>query len=605
VISFITIVLRAWNIPFSHDETATFFYYIQSDNYLPYRSHAYTNNHVLNSALANLFYHGFGSHPFVLRLPNILSFLLLCFGVKQLLAFFKQIGSKYLMIVLFLLTFCFLDIFVLCRGYGLSIACMLCGLVYVLQYFQTKDFRKVFTSLVFIQLALAANLTLLPAIFCIAFIIIIFQFTQNVFFVAKTIGFWLVHGIIFGFWIKLTLFYKAQGLLDSGKPYDYWNTSFVSLIEFIFGSKIGLIQVVCITTTGFILIASFYAWRKERFKARYFFTPTGLFSFSFFAMIVGFWLLNLFIGINYPEDRTGLFYFLFFALSVSFAWDVISEKVGLYVSVTLTVISLIYFARLFNLTSFTSYFYHTMPLSVFEKLKEEQARVPSPFTVGGNAARELNYAFLNYQSEYSLNPMNIENTLQLNTDYIFAHEYERPYYQELYEELAYDKEWNRVLIKRKTPIQHETIRRYNVPLIVNNENEFNNLFQIQDTSFSSKNPLEAEIVLQFKEVPKPFNAFLVLSFTDKKNERNDYRRIYLNWAGKSLINKELAVKLTTTNLPDSISNIVAYIWNIEKKPVQIHCKSVHLYQLRGKGVNFIVPESFYPIMGNITKEVQL
>ena len=43
---FIFIVLRAFFIPFSHDEAATFFFYIQSGNYLPYKAHVYTNNHM-------------------------------------------------------------------------------------------------------------------------------------------------------------------------------------------------------------------------------------------------------------------------------------------------------------------------------------------------------------------------------------------------------------------------------------------------------------------------------------------------------------------------------------------------------------------------------
>ena len=79
---FVIVCLRAFLIPFSHDEAATFFFYIQSDNYLPYSAHVYTNNHVLNSALANICYHLAGSHRFVLRIPNIIAFVLLILSVK-------------------------------------------------------------------------------------------------------------------------------------------------------------------------------------------------------------------------------------------------------------------------------------------------------------------------------------------------------------------------------------------------------------------------------------------------------------------------------------------------------------------------------------------
>src|ERR1700747_238843 len=92
-IVFVLIALRAFFIPFSHDEAATFFFYIQSDDYLPYQAHVYTNNHVLNSALANLCYHIAGSHRFILRLPNIFAFALLCLGVFKHFKYLKSIYS--------------------------------------------------------------------------------------------------------------------------------------------------------------------------------------------------------------------------------------------------------------------------------------------------------------------------------------------------------------------------------------------------------------------------------------------------------------------------------------------------------------------------------
>ena len=102
---FVVICLRAYMIPFSHDEAATFFFYVQSDNYLPYYAHVYTNNHVLNSALANLCYHIAGSHRFVLRIPNILAFVVLCFGVYRHFKYFKSVYPKLILVTFFLLPY--------------------------------------------------------------------------------------------------------------------------------------------------------------------------------------------------------------------------------------------------------------------------------------------------------------------------------------------------------------------------------------------------------------------------------------------------------------------------------------------------------------------
>ncbi|HNS46120.1 MAG TPA: hypothetical protein PKH94_02665, partial [Bacteroidales bacterium] len=43
--------LRAIQVPLIYDEIATFFHYIHSSSFLPFRSHLDANNHLLNSAL--------------------------------------------------------------------------------------------------------------------------------------------------------------------------------------------------------------------------------------------------------------------------------------------------------------------------------------------------------------------------------------------------------------------------------------------------------------------------------------------------------------------------------------------------------------------------
>ena len=159
---FIVVCLRAFCIPFSHDETATFFFYVQSDNYLPYSAHVYTNNHVLNSALTNVCYHILGSHRFVLRIPNIFAFLIMCFGIFRLLVTF------------FVLTLNFLDFYEVCRGYGLSFGLMTLGLSYLIDYFSTKKNKYVVLFSILWQLALAANLILVVVLTILFFFVFFF-----------------------------------------------------------------------------------------------------------------------------------------------------------------------------------------------------------------------------------------------------------------------------------------------------------------------------------------------------------------------------------------------------------------------------------------------
>src|SRR6476469_5141313 len=81
---FAIVLLRSYFVPFNHDETATFFFFIQSGKYMPFHSAADANNHVLNSFLGNICFHLFGSSPLSLRLPNLLGLIVLMFATYRI-----------------------------------------------------------------------------------------------------------------------------------------------------------------------------------------------------------------------------------------------------------------------------------------------------------------------------------------------------------------------------------------------------------------------------------------------------------------------------------------------------------------------------------------
>lgn len=609
-IVFILIVIRAWCIPFSHDETATFFYYIQSDNYLPYKAHVYTNNHVLNSALSNIFYHLLGSHPFVLRLPNLLAFILLTWGVYRHFNYLHTTGGKLILSCFYLLTFCFLDVFTLCRGYGLSIALMVWGLSHLMDYFKHKKIADLIIFSLGLQFALAANLTLLPACVILLGFVFIFQLTQRALFLKRNLGLATLNLLLLSFWTKFTLFYKDAGMLDSGSATDYWNTTFVSLTEFVFGSKVPFVLITCSIGCLFLIFASGIYLFKNRKQPDRLFTPFSTYALAFLLLIIGFFLLNKVLGVNFPEDRTALFFYLFFSLALPFAIEYIHPKLSLIAGSSFVLSSVLYFMLNFNCTHFSSYFYHTMPPELFCYLQNEQKKNADPITIGGSKARELNFAFMNYRAGSPLNLMNVDETMPMYNDYHYALEIEKPYYTPYYEEVTRDTIWHRVLLKRRETISRKILITHTEKRLLKTNDEFNNLLEIRDSALSDlkidrSNPVEAEMELKFEKVPKPFNAFLVLSLNDGDSNQYDYRRIPLNWLGDNLNGKTLKLKLTSCVLPLKLSSMVIYIWNIDKKTYKINCNQLKLCQLNGKGINFKVPETFYPLMGKTNGIIQL
>jgi len=603
LIVIVLVALRAFCIPFSHDETATFFYYVQSNHYMPYYSHAYTNNHVFNSALTNLFYNFFGSHRFVLRLPNLLSLLILIFALYKISKTIKNVFSKLLLISLFLLTFHFLDFFEMCRGYGISMAFLVLAIYYFIEYLNEQKNKHFLFFLLCVQIALAANLTFLIVILALHLIIIIFQLYKKQFLNFKIILIHVLNCAIYIYWIKLLLFYKANNLLDSGMGEDYWQLTFVSLIEFIFGLKnLWFLTVVVFLTL--LLLLFFIKLISNYKKATNVFRPIIIFPALLFSFVIFYYLLKKLFNINYPEDRTGLFFYILFVLSLVYFVEEFSHQITIVLSTSIFIGSTSYFICNYNTSVFGSYFYHTMSKNCYNYLKEIQSKQKELITIGGHRLRELNYAFLNYRGNAALNHMNDGEEMQMNCDYFYAMKHEASYYNFFYDEIFEDT-WGHVLLKRKEKINHQLVFKNNNLINYNSENEFIDVFKIKDTTFNSSNPLETEVNIKFLNAPKPLNAFLVFSVNDSLEACVYYKRIPLNWLGDNLNEKTLNLKLTMGNIPKHVKSLTLHIWNIEKQRIKFEISNYKVTQLFGKGVNFKIPQKFYPLIEKVTQKYLL
>jgi hypothetical protein len=600
---FMVICLRAFFIPFSHDEAATFFFYIQSDNYLPYEAHVYTNNHVLNSALANICYHLAGSHRFVLRIPNILSFIFLCFAVFNFFKYLNNLSAKVILTCFFILTFNFLDFFELCRGYGLSLAFMTLACSYLQNYFTDLKFRSLILFSLFWQLALAANLTLVIATCVLGLSILIFQYKKQNLFKINNIALNSINLTILIFWIKLSLFYRAKGVLDSGVGVDYWKTSFQSLIFFIFGTDALWIQVSFIVAASFILFFGIRYFFQKPVRMLSIFEPRLFYLMVLTILVVSFYLLNKFFDVNFPEDRTGLFFYVFFVLCFVFFIDHLVRWLANIGAFVLLAASMTFFCNSYNLQSFTHYFYHVLPKEFYSYLESQYKQNQQLFTIGGHVNREMNYAFLNYRAGGMLNPMDDPQQMQMNCDYYIALMCEKPFYRFFYDEIAYDMRWHRVLLKRKQKIQrHEVDSLTRGSQHFKSNDEYADFLRFFDSTAITKNCIEAYIELSFKKVPKPFRAFLVMEIKDENDNRICYKRAPLYWFADELSGQTKCVKLTSVPLRGKNRNILVYLWNIDKKPFDFELKQLKIFNLTAPGINIVIPQNYYPYAKNIIKE---
>ncbi len=158
------IVYKAVHVPITFDESAAAIFYphftvreiIMFPTFWP-------SNHILNTLCIKLSEHIFGTTPWSVRLPNMLSFLLFFWAVYRLAIRYFD-GSYFLFCLPFFAFFCnpfLIDFFGLARGYGMSNALMACSVYCALRYSYETDTRWYMLTILSAMLAAYANFTLL------------------------------------------------------------------------------------------------------------------------------------------------------------------------------------------------------------------------------------------------------------------------------------------------------------------------------------------------------------------------------------------------------------------------------------------------------------
>ncbi len=154
-------IYRAAAASFTHDEAFSYNHYITL-SYVEILSHthAFTNNHLLNTLGMKLCDQLFGSSEIALRLPNLLALALFLYYAARLLlklppwiaiGGFVVLGTNSFM----------LELFTLARGYGISFGFMLMALFHLVRSVQKGRLRDIVLFHLASVLATLGNFTLL------------------------------------------------------------------------------------------------------------------------------------------------------------------------------------------------------------------------------------------------------------------------------------------------------------------------------------------------------------------------------------------------------------------------------------------------------------
>ncbi len=135
---FIYVILRAYTIGFTHDESLTFTIFTEKSRWM-----LTANNHWLNTILSHLSFQIFGSSELALRLPNVFSFLIYSYYCYKLIVEKStHIISTVLPAIFLILNPFVIEFFALSRGYGLAMAFFSGSLYYFLKFYEEPDNNK-------------------------------------------------------------------------------------------------------------------------------------------------------------------------------------------------------------------------------------------------------------------------------------------------------------------------------------------------------------------------------------------------------------------------------------------------------------------------------
>lgn len=583
----IFLFIRAIYVPVLHDELATFFYYVQTNNYLPPNAHWDANNHVLNSMFANWSYQLFGSSPLALRLPNVLTFALFFFGTFQLAGRLKSIILRWGLLLAFACSHYMFEYFGECRGYGMSMAFFMVALFQLIRLKETSKSKHILFLAFFLFLSTAANLTLiLPTVilFGIVFLQLFFaQFKTNKRLFFKQLAIVFAVGLPFLLLVKLSFAFKERGAFYYGGDSGFYDVTVGSLSN-LFADFYNLPIAIFITLLfgGFIIYIFVRLVQKKSLAA--ILDNTTLFPTLLVANVVSILFLFHKMEVNFPEDRVAMHLFILFILSFAFILDDLALRNK---NLAFAGLSLGYFPLLF--------IYHISPTASVFSAEERTAYVmyeyvqnsPNdfkfPHLVGGYKTQEFCWYYMNHRDGGAGGKLHTNYHIALDADFQVVRDAKitDSVLYDYYHAVLSDPSTHLTLFERKNKLPKELIYTADVnPTNGLISDEFHNILEIEIDSLRDKTLfIGAEMTLLAES--KPFVSWLAVTVNDADGNSLYQEYIALDWLRKSWdgTTNNLLQGTLLHHIPLTAKVLKFYIWNIDKTTFSIPNGKCYLYEL--------------------------
>lgn len=592
IMLFTYLVMRSVYVPISHDEVATFYYYIQTGVYLPPAAHWDANNHILNSFLSYLSYKWLGNESWILRLPNVLSYIIYFWATWGIARNLKKPSLKWGLFLSLIMVHYIFDYFGETRGYGLSMAFLLLALYLVHGLQKNKSYRNVIGTVLCLLAATSANLTLLAPSFLIIAYAFFSLFLSEGFSIRKVILFLGSTVISYSlFWplISFSLDLKERGALYYGGKSGFWDYTGNTLSELITGYYSPIMAVFYSLLFFSLIAAVFYLFSKIYQKNLFSYLNTGSFFFTYVlgGSIAAIFAIRYLLDVNFPEDRAAIYLFPFLVLAIAFVSDEIQiiNKKFTYFGLILFYIP-VHFIVHINLSRTIFPMQEAPPQDffdyVFKKFPKNHLGYPS--TVGGYATQRLCWGYMNHQKGGKQGEMLVSNHIDTLCDFqIVSIERKLPdNFLQLYTAVNGKPKNDLHLYKRKKRLNYtkvhfsDSITNWN-----HSTNEYFDLIKFTIPDSIKGKPLfigiDAEVDVEYS----PFVASLVVSQKDKSEVEISQEGVHFDWLRKTWREgtRDFKQGVILPEINKNSDQIIVYLWNQKGNNFLLYNGKIELFVL--------------------------
>ncbi len=577
---FFYLFLRSLWVPFTQDESATFFGTVHLGRLFPPITREVANNQYFNTFLTFISYHIFGYQKWALRLPNTLLSLLF-FRFLYLIA--KRLPTQLIRVMFFLsigFSIYFLDFFALSRGYGMSMAFLLGSVYFVIRFAESLVAKQLLYSSLFLFLMLAANLsTLIPAIAIVLLLgsIVVFRKEKSCWLSGLILFSLLINlfSIIVATWLLLMM--KKVGALYLGTPNGGLLNAVNKWIALLTGSSSPVKLWITVIMASFILYNTVYRLIKNRND--YWSSPSFVFDFILWVTFAGMLLSVHIFHVYYPEGRVGLYFFPLFIASFTFSTAGFLRRNKFRKVAFLWLVPLLFFPLFFfthiNFSYANAYKTEELPERFYKRLLQN----PSFPTIGGYHMQTMSWAYLNFIHGGVCNELDYSGFPDNEQDFQLLDIRHYPDILRWYNKVDYEPISHLMLLKRKSTLKMKQLENLNN---IHTESIFNktffNLF-VKKTGIGNRHFFFDIQLTAFSE-KIPLHLWLVLQVMDNKNQTVIYKFIPFDWLKDNFNGSKnnFRQKIFSGKVPSNSKVLKLYLWNMDKLSFNIKEGNIAVYQ---------------------------